>query len=171
MSKRNNAYWRQVFGAKGVEGDLEWHGQGSGCFVVPESVIYSRDFLSAGEERLWLTLCLLCQRRNPNSRVCWPSRETLAVMLNASPRQVSTYIKGLVSKGVLHVHQRANGTSYYLLRNIPESRMNRTIERLPKLERVEVIQKRAKPKASLQPILAETKEASSEMISAQEPTE
>jgi hypothetical protein len=142
MGKRR-AFLREVFGAKGVEGDLDWHGEGSASFVTPESLVYAGDFLSASETRAWLCFCFLRQRRKLNTMADWPSRETLGVMMGISPRQVTRLIKGLVTKGVLYVRQRANKPPYYLLRNIPESKMNRTKERLPKSEQVTIIQKRA----------------------------
>jgi len=157
---KRSAFYREVFGAKGVPGELEYHGKAEGIISVPDSLIFAGDFLTSGEVRLCLAFLWHCQRRNPGTRVSWPSREMLGVMIGVTPRQVTTYIKGLTSKGVLHVRQRANGTSYYLLCDVPENKMNRTKERLPKPERVEVFQKRLLPKAPLQPTSAKTLETS-----------
>jgi hypothetical protein len=147
--RKRDAFLAKVFGAKGVKGVLDWSDKG--CFIVPDSLIYCGTFLTASQLRLWLCLWFVCQRRNPNSQICWPSRETLSAMMGISERGIGKVINQLVEKHVLRVHQRADGTAYYLVLAIPESYMNRMKEHLPKDELVEIVKKRAKDKAPILP--------------------
>lgn len=102
------------------------------CLIVPDEQIKCGTFLTHGEYRLWQEIFHHDWEKDEKKRVCWPGKETLAILMGVSTRQLETYLRGLKDKELLTISRRRGMTTYYHLLDIPKKYMLKTEELIEK---------------------------------------
>lgn len=114
--------------------ELQYKGRASGFLILPDEFNYTGDHLSHGAKMTWMAIFMQNQDRDLNQRVSMPGREMLAILIDRSVRQVTTYLMELKRKGLLLTKGRKDKTSLYILCDPPKEWMRETKEKLKTLE-------------------------------------
>ncbi len=112
---------------------LKYRSSHPGYIVLFDDFLFIGDKLSLGAKECWIAHLLHVDRRNPDLKVMWPSRERIATIMGLkSVRQVDRYRHELrnTNPPLLISRRRQDKTTLHVLLDPPASWSNKIMRKL-----------------------------------------